>query len=108
MATKRKPRPRQWMVDDPDAPGSVGLSDLLVQLPSGDKVSARSVFWAALHIAREERGVPLDIEQSGDELLAWLETEFGSAIEFFHWFALLGSGDQEKLRRLALALDRPH
>ena len=108
MATKRKPRPRQWMVDDPDAPGSVGLSDLLVQLPSGDKVSARSVFRAALHIAREERGMPLDIEQSEDEVAAWLETEFGSAIEFFHWFTLLGSGDQEKLRRLALALDRPH
>ena len=79
MATKRKPRPRQWMVDDPDAPGSVGLSDLLVQLPSGDKVSARSVFRAALHIAREERGMPLDIEQSDDEVAAWLETEFGSA-----------------------------
>ena len=108
MATKRKPRPRQWMVDDPDAPGSVGLSDLLVQLPSGDKVSARSIFWAALHIAREERGMPLDIEQNDDEVAAWLETEFGSAIEFFHWFTLLGSGDQEKLRRLALALDRPH
>ena len=96
------------MVDDPDAPGSVGLSDLLVQLPSGDKVSARSVFWAALHIAREERGVPLDIEQSGDEFLAWLETEFGGALEFFHWFTLLGRCDQEKLRVLALALDRPH
>jgi hypothetical protein len=52
--------------------------------------------------------MPLDIEQSDDEVAAWLETEFGSAIEFFHWFTLLGSGDQEKLRRLALALDRPH
>ena len=50
-----------------------------LQLPSGDKVSARSVFWAALHIAREERGMPLDIEQSDDEVAAWLETEFGSA-----------------------------
>ena len=107
MATKPKSRPRQWMVDDPDAPGSVCLSDLLVQLPSGE-VSARSVFWAALHIAREERGMPLDIEQSDDEVAAWLETEFGSAIEFFHWFTLLGSGDREKFRRLALALDRPH
>ena len=108
MATKRKPRPRQWMVDDPDAPGSVGLSDLLVQLPSGDKVSARSVFWAALHIAREERGVPLDIEQSGDELLAWLETEFGGMLEFVRWFTLLCRRDQERVRSLALALDRPH
>ena len=108
MATKRKPRPRQWMVDDPDAPGSVGLSDLLVQLPSGDKVSARSVFWAALHIAREERGIPLDAEQSEDEFLAWLENEFGGVYEFLHWFTLLEGGDQEKLRHLALALDRPH
>ena len=106
MATKRKPR--RWMVDDPDAPGSVGLGDLLVQLPSSDKVSVRSVFWAALHIAREERGMPLDIEQTEGEVAAWLETEFGSALEFFHWFTLLGRGDQEKLRRLALALDRPH
>ena len=106
MATKRKPR--RWMVDDPDAPGSVGLGDLLVRLPSGDKVSVRSVFWAALHIAREERGVPLDIEQSEDEFLAWLETEFGGVYEFLHWFTLLDGGDQEKLRGLALALDRPH
>ena len=96
------------MVDDPDASGSVGLSDLLVQLPSGDKVSVRSVFWAALHIAREKRGVPLDIEQTEDEFAAWLETEFGGPLEFFHWFTLLGRGDQEKLRRLALELDRPH
>jgi hypothetical protein len=68
----------------------------------------RSVFWAALHIAREERGVPLDLEQSGDELLAWLETEFGGAPGFVRWFTLLNGGDQEKLGRLALALDRPH
>ena len=108
MATKRKPRPRQWMVDDPDASGSVGLSDLLVQLPSGDKVSARSVFWAALHIAREERGVPLDMEQSGDEFLAWLKTEFGGVLEFVLWFTLLCRGDEERVRRLVLALDRPH
>ena len=81
MVTKRKPR--QWMVDDPDAPGSVGLGDLLVRLPSGDKVSVRSVFWAALHIAREERGMPLDIEQSDDEVAAWLETEFGSSLPLF-------------------------
>ena len=106
MATKRKPR--QWMIDDPNVPASAGPRDLLVQLPSGDKVSVKSVFWAALHIAREERGVPLDIEQSGDEFLAWLETEFGGALEFFHWFTLLGRCDQEKLRVLALALDRPH
>ena len=106
MVTKRKHT--QWMIDDPNVPESAGPQDLFMQLPSGDKVSARSVFWAALHIAREERGMPLDIEQSEDEVAAWLETEFGSAIEFFHWFALLGSGDQEKLRRLALALDRPH
>ena len=88
MATKRKPR--RWMVDDPDAPGSVGLGDLLVRLPSGDKVSVRSVFWAALHIAREERGMPLDIEQTEGEVAAWLENEFGSALEFFHWFTLQG------------------
>ena len=102
MAPKRKRR--QWMIDDPNVP----QSDLFMQLPSGDKVSARSVFWAALHIAREERGVPLDIEQNEDEFAAWLETEFGGALEFFHWYTLLGRGDQEKLRRLALALDRPH
>ena len=106
MATKCKRR--QWMIDDPNVPESVGPRDLLMQLPSGDKVSVRSVFWAALHIAREERGVPLDIEQSRDEFLAWLETEFGGALEFFHWLTLLGRGDQEKLRRLALALDQPH
>jgi hypothetical protein len=96
------------MIGDPNAPESVGSRDLLVQLPSGDKVSVRSVFWAALQIAREERGVPLDIEQNEDEFAAWLETEFGGALEFFHWYTLLGRGDQEKLRRLALALDRPH
>ena len=106
MATKRKRR--QWMIDDPNVPQWIGPWDLLVQLPGGDKVSVKSVFWAALHIAREERGVPLDIEQSGDEFLAWLETEFGGALEFFHWFTLLGRCDQEKLRVLALALDRPH
>ena len=106
MATKRKPR--QWMIDDPNVPESVGPQDLLVQLPSGDKVSVRSVFWAALHVAREERGIPLDIEQNEDEFAAWLETEFGGALEFFHWYTLPGRGDQEKLRRLALALDRPH
>ena len=106
MATKCKRR--QWMIGDPNAPESVGPRDLLVQLPSGDKVSVRSVFWAALHIAREERGVPLDIEQSEDEFLAWLETEFGGVYEFLDWFSLLDGGDQEKLRRLALALDRPH
>ena len=106
MAPKRKRR--QWRIDDPNVPQSVSPRDLFMQLPSGDKVSARSIFWAALHIAREERGMPLDIEQSDDEVAAWLETEFGSAIEFFHWFTLLGRGDQEKLRRLALALDRPH
>jgi len=70
------------------------------------KVSVKSVFWAALHIAREERGVPLDIEQSGDELL--LETEFGGMLEFVRWFTLLCRGDQERVRSLALALDRPH
>jgi len=43
-----------------------------------------------------------------DEFAAWLETEFGGALEFFHWYTLPGRGDQEKLRRLALALDRPH
>ena len=102
MATK------QWMIDDPNAPESAGPRDLLVQLPSGDKVSVRSVFWAALHIAREERGVPLDLEQSGDELLAWLETEFGGAPGFVRWFTLLCRGDQERVRSLALALDRPH
>jgi hypothetical protein len=106
MAPKRKCR--QWMIDDPNVPQSVSPRDLLMQLPSGDKVSARSVFWAALHIAREERGVPLDIEQSEDEFLAWLETEFGGVYEFLHWFTLLDGGDQEKLRSLALALDRPH
>ena len=106
MATKRKRR--QWMIDDPNVPQSVNPRDLFMQLPSGDKVSARSVFWAALHIAREERGVPLDIEQSEDEFLAWLETEFGGVYEFLHWFTLLEGGDQEKLRHLALALDRPH
>ena len=106
MATKRKPR--QWMIDDPNVPASGGPQDLFMQLPSGDKVSARSVFWAALHIAREERGVPLDIEQSGDELLAWLETEFGGMLEFVRWFTLLCRGDQERVRSLALALDRPH
>ena len=106
MATKRKPR--RWMIDDPNVPESVGPQDLLVQLPSGDKVSVRSVFWAALHVAREERGIPLDIEQNEDEFAAWLETEFGGAVGFFHWFTLLGRGDQEKFRRLALALDRPH
>ena len=106
MATKCKRR--QWMIDDPNVPASAGPRDLLVQLPSGDKVSVQSIFWAALHIAREERGVPLDIEQSRDEFLAWLETEFGGALEFFHWLTLLGRGDQEKLRRLALALDQPH
>ena len=58
--------------------------------------------------AREERGVPLDIEQSGDELLAWLETEFGGMLEFVRWFTLLCRGDQERVRSLALALDRPH
>ena len=77
MVTKRKHT--QWMIDDPNVPESAGPQDLLMQLPSGDKVSVRSVFWAALHIAREERGVPLDIEQRGDEFLAWLETEFGGA-----------------------------
>ena len=106
MVTKRKHT--QWMIDDPNVPESAGPQDLFMQLPSGDKVSARSVFWAALHIAREERGVPLDIEQNEDEFAAWLETEFGGALEFFHWYTLLGRGDQEKLRRLALALDRPH
>ena len=106
MATKRKRR--QWMIDDPNVPQSVGPRDLLVRLPSGDKVSARSVFWAALHIAREERGVPLDIEQSGDVLLAWLETEFGGMLEFVRWFTLLCRRDQERVRSLALALDRPH
>ena len=106
MATKCKRR--QWMIGDPNAPESVGPRDLLVQLPSGDKVSVRSVFWAALHIAREERGVPLDIEQSGDELLAWLETEFGGMLEFVRWFTLLCRRDQERVRSLALALDRPH
>ena len=106
MATKRKRR--QWMIDDPNVPQWIGPWDLLVQLPGGDKVSVQSVFWAALHIAREERGVPLDMEQSGDEFLAWLETEFGGVYEFLDWFSLLDGGDQEKLRRLALALDRPH
>ena len=56
MATKRKRR--QWMIDDPNVPQRIGPRDLLVQLPGGDKVSVKSVFWAALHIAREERGVP--------------------------------------------------
>ena len=106
MATKRKHR--QWMIGDPNVPESAGPQDLLVQLPSGDKVSVRSVFWAALHVAREERDIPLDIEQNEDEFAAWLETEFGGALEFVRWFKLLGRGDQEKLRRLALALDRPH
>jgi hypothetical protein len=55
MATKRKPR--QWMIDDPNVPESVGPQDLLVRLPSGDKVSVRSVFWAALHVAREKKAV---------------------------------------------------
>ena len=96
------------MIDDPNVPQWIGPRDLFMQLPSGDKVSARSVFWAALHIAREERGVPLDIEQSGDELLAWLETEFGGMLEFVRWFTLLCRGDQERVRSLALALDRPH
>ena len=96
------------MIDDPNVPQWIGPRDLLVQLPGGDKLSVKSVFWAALHIAREERGMPLDIEQTEGEVAAWLETEFGSALEFFHWFTLLGRGDQEKLRRLALALDRPH
>ena len=96
------------MIDDPNVPQSVSPRDLFMQLPSGDKVSARSVFWAALHIAREERGVPLDIEQSGDELLAWLETEFGGMLEFVRWFTLLCRRDQERVRSLALALDRPH
>ena len=96
------------MIDDPNVPQWIGPWDLLVQLPGGDKVSVRSVFWAALHIAREERGVPLDIKQSGDEFLAWLETEFGGVYEFLDWFSLLDGGDQEKLRSLALALDRPH
>jgi len=36
MATKRKPR--QWMIDDPNVPASGGPQDLLVRLPSGDKV----------------------------------------------------------------------
>ena len=102
MATK------QWMIDDPNAPDSAGPRDLLVQLPSGDKVSVRSVFWAALHIAREKRGVPPDIEQTEDEFAAWLENEFGGALEFYRWYTLLGRGDQEKVRRLAIALDRPH
>jgi len=96
------------MIDDPNVPQWIGPRDLLVQLPGGDKVSVKSVFWAALHIAREERGVPLDIEQSGDEFLAWLETEFGGVHEFLHWFTLLDGGDQEKLCRMALVLDRPH
>ena len=87
MATKRKRR--QWMIDDPNVPQWIGPRDLLVQLPGGDKVSVKSVFWAALHIAREERGIPLDIEQSGDEFLAWLETQFGGAYEFLDWFSLL-------------------
>ena len=106
MVTKRKHT--QWMIDDPNVPESAGPQDLFMQLPSGDKVSARSVFWAALHIAREERGIPLDTEQSEDEFLAWLENEFGGVYEFLHWFTLLDGGDQEKLRSLALALDRPH
>ena len=106
MATKRKPR--QWMIDDPNVPQWIGPRDVLVQLPSGDKVSVKSVFWAALHIAREERGVPLDMEQSGDEFLAWLKTEFGGVLEFVLWFTLLCRGDEERVRRLVLALDRPH
>jgi hypothetical protein len=106
MATERKRR--QWLIDDPNVPRSIGLRDLVVQLPSGDKVNARSVFWAALHIAREERGVPVDIEQSGDEFLAWLETEFGGVLEFVRWFMLRCRDDQEKLCSLVLALDRPH
>ena len=71
-------------------------------------MSVRSVFWAALHIAREERGLPLDIEQTEDEFAAWLATEFGGALEFYRWYTLRGRSDQEKLHRLALALDRPH
>jgi hypothetical protein len=106
VATKRKRR--QWMIDDPNVPQWIGPRDLLVQLPGGDKLSVKSVFWAALHIAREERGVPLDIEQSGDVLLPWLETEFGGMLEFVRWFTLLCRRDQERVRSLALALDRPH
>ena len=106
MTTKCKRR--QWMIDDPNAPESVGPRDLLVQLPNGDKVSVRSVFWAALHIAREERGLPPDIEQTEDEFAAWLETEFGGALEFYRWYTLLGRGDQERLRHLALALEQPN
>ena len=45
MAPKRKRR--QWMIDDPNVPESAGPRDLLVQLPSGDKVSVRSVFWGS-------------------------------------------------------------
>ena len=106
MATERKRR--QWMIGDPNVPEAAGPQDLLMQLPSGDKVSVQSVFWAALHIAREERGVPLDMEQSGDEFLAWLKTEFGGVLEFVLWFTLLCRGDEERVRRLVLALDRPH
>jgi hypothetical protein len=45
-------------------PGEASRDDI----PSGDKVSVRSVFRAALHIAREKRDVPFDIEQTEDEL----------------------------------------
>jgi hypothetical protein len=45
MSPKRKRR--QWMIDDPNVPESAGPRDLLVQLPSGDKVSVRSVFWGS-------------------------------------------------------------
>ena len=96
------------MIDDPNLPRSVAPRDLLMPLPSGDRVSLQSLFWAAVHIAREERGVPLDIEQNEDEFLAWLKTEFGGPHEFLLWFTLLEGDGQEKLRRTALALDNAH
>jgi hypothetical protein len=45
---------------------------------------------------------------SPDEFKAWFETEFDDPREFFEWIKDLDADGQEKLGRLALALDHPH
>jgi hypothetical protein len=106
MTGTGKRKRKQWMIDDPDLPPSINTEDVLTRLPSGDKVSVSAFIKAAFYFVLEERGQPIDL--SLDEFRAWFEIEFDDPREFFEWINDLDADGQEKLRRLALALDRSH